>query len=155
MSNDVTLVDRTALASQIVAALVADAQVIWPIGNNKVPNDGGGDPSGTYTPYIAVWTLNTTTTAMLSHSDALNQTPFQLTCASNVPESSASTHRASVIAGRAVDVVKRARRTGDLDSSGQKVTLAKIDVVNGPFQDRDDDRVFVVHALIRFHTQPT
>ena len=153
-ANDVTLVDRTVLTGQVVKALEDAASVIWPVGNNEVPDGGGGDPSGAYTPYVIVWTLNTTTTAMLSHSDANNQTPLQLTCASSIPESSDLTGRASIIAGRAVAAVMAARRAGDLDSSGQKVTLAKIDVINGPFRDPDDDRIRVVHAILRFWTQP-
>lgn len=154
MSNDVTLVDRTALTGQVVAAIDDYASHLWPVGNNEVPSGGGGDPAGSYQPYTIVWTLNTTTTAMLAHSDARNQTPLQLTCVSSIPESSALGGRASLIAKHAVDAVLRARRAGDLDSPGQKVTLAKIDVINGPFRDPDDDRIRVVHAILRFWTQP-
>jgi hypothetical protein len=153
-ANDVTLVDRTALAAKLVQALDDASEVIWPVGNNEVPTGGGGDPAGTYQPYIIVWTLNTTTTASMSHSDANNQTPFQLTCASSIPESSSLTGRASIIGQRAVAAVKRARRAGALDTPTQKVTLAKIDSIHGPFRDPDDDRIRVVHALLRFQTQP-
>ena len=154
MSNDVTLVDRTTLTAQVVAAIDDYGPHVWPVGNNDVPAGGGGDPAGAYQPYTIVWTLNTTTTAQMSHSDARNQTPLQLTCASSIPESSTLAGRASLIAKHAVDAVMRARRAGDLDTPTQKVTLAKIDVVNGPFRDPDDDRIRVVHALLRFHTQP-
>lgn len=149
------LVDRTALAGAVVQALTDAADVIWPVGHAKRPDDGGGDPAGTYTPYIIVWPLNTTTTAQMSHSDANNQTPIQLTCASNLPEDSEFTGRASVIADRAVKALMDARRAGGLDTDGQRVTLGKIDVINGPFRDKDDDRVWVVHAIVRFHCQPT
>lgn len=143
------------MAGAIVNALDAAANFPWPVGHHKVPDSGGGDPAATFTPYATVWSLNTTTTAAMSHSDANNQTPFQITCASNIPEDSALTGRASVIGQRAAQAVLDARRAGGLDTSGQKVTLGKIDVVNGPFRDSEDDRIWVCHVLLRFHTQPT
>ena len=149
------LPDRPALFRAIVDVLNDEVTVPWPAALTRRPDGAGGNPADIFVPYIVVWPLNTTTTAAMTNSDGNNQTQVQLTCVSNADEASDLDGRASIIADRAVTVLLRARRTGLLDTDGQTVTLAKIDVVNGPFRDREDDRLRVVHALLRFHCQPS
>lgn len=148
-------VDRGALAEAATDAIDDATAHPWPVGNQQVPDAGGGDPAGSFTPYTVVWLLNTTTTAQMAGSDVNNTTVLQLTCVSNIPERDLHlTGRSTVIADRAMRAALAARRAGDLDTSGQTVTLGKIDNVPGTWRDRDDERLWVTHVMLRFWCQP-
>lgn len=149
------ILDRPALIRAVLATLVEDEDVPWPVGLVNEPAAGGGDPSGTFTPYIIVDPQTSTYTGSMRSTVEHDQTPIQMRCVSNVLEESDLTGRASVMAQQVVKSLVRARRRGDLDTEGQKVTVCRLDVVNGPFRDTHDDRIYIAHPFLRFHTART